>query len=218
MGMSNNENQREKMVREQIERRGITDPNVLAAFRRVPRHLFVPEVMRHRAYEDSPLPIGEGQTISQPYTVAAMTEALELNGSEVVLEVGTGSGYQTAILAELAEWVYSVERRRELSARARKTLTELGYDNLALRVGDGTLGWRENGPYDAIIVTAGGPEIPKPLVEQLQEGGRLVIPVGGPDTQSLIRGEKRGGRLETRELGAYRFVELIGAFGHKGSG
>ena len=215
MGISNNGNQREKMVRDQLERRGISDPDVLAAFRRVPRHLFVPEVMRHRAYEDCPLPIGEGQTISQPYTVAAMTEALELSGSEVVLEIGTGSGYQTAILAELAEWVYSVERLRELSGRARKTLEELGYDNFALRVGDGTLGWRENGPYDAIIVTAGGPEIPKPLIEQLKEGGRLVIPVGDLNTQALILGEKRDGRLVTRELGAYRFVELIGAFGHK---
>ena len=215
MGMSNIANQREKMVRDQLERRDVADPKVLAAFRRVPRHLFVPEVMRHRAYEDSPLPIGEGQTISQPYTVAAMTEALELSGSEVVLEIGTGSGYQTAILAELSEWVYSVERLRELSARARRTLDELGYENVALRVADGTLGWRENGPYDAIIVTAGGPEIPKPLVEQLKEGGRLVIPVGDLNVQSLMLGEKRDGRLVTRELGAYRFVELIGAFGHK---
>ena len=215
MGMSNIANQREKMVRDQLERRDVADPKVLAAFRRVPRHLFVPEVMRHRAYEDSPLPIGEGQTISQPYTVAAMTEALELSGSEVVLEIGTGSGYQTAILAELSEWVYSVERLRELSARARRTLDELGYENVALRVADGTLGWRENGPYDAIIVPAGGPEIPKPLVEQLKEGCRLVIPVGDLNVQSLMLGEKRDGRLVTRELGAYRFVELIGAFGHK---
>ena len=215
MGMSNIANQREKMVRDQLVRRDVADPKVLAAFRRVPRHLIVPEVMRHRAYEDSPLPIGEGQTISQPYTVAAMTEALELSGSEVVLEIGTGSGYQTAILAELSEWVYSVERLRELSARARRTLDELGYENVALRVADGTLGWRENGPYDAIIVTAGGPEIPKPLVEQLKEGCRLVIPVGDLNVQSLMLGEKRDGRLVTRELGAYRFVELIGAFGHK---
>jgi len=147
--------------------------------------------------------------------VAAMTEALELSGSEVVLEVGTGSGYQTAILAELAEWVYSVERLRELSSRARKALDELGYHNVALRVGDGTLGWREYAPFDAIIVTAGGPEVPRPLIEQLKEGGRLVMPVGNQDTQSLTVGEKREGRLVTRQLGAYRFVDLIGAFGHK---
>lgn len=213
--MNNQVNARDKMVREQIERRGVSDPEVLAAFRRVPRHLFVPEVMRHRAHEDAPLPIGEGQTISQPFTVAAMTEALELSGSEVVLEVGTGSGYQTAILAELAEWVYSVERLRELSSRARKTLDELGYDNVALRVGDGTLGWREYAPFDAIIVTAGGPEVPRPLIEQLKEGGRLVMPIGNQESQTLTVGEKREGRLVTRQLGAYRFVDLIGAFGHK---
>ena len=216
MGVSH-AGQRERMVREQIERRGIADPEALAAFRRVPRHLFVPEAMRHRAYDDCPLPIGEGQTISQPYTVAAMTEALELTGSEVVLEIGTGSGYQTAVLAELCEWVYSVERLRELSGRARKALDELGCTNVALRVGDGTLGWREFAPYDAIIVTAGGPEVPKPLIEQLKEGGKLVMPVGDLTVQSLLRGEKTEGRLATRELGAYRFVELIGAFGHKAS-
>jgi protein-L-isoaspartate(D-aspartate) O-methyltransferase len=216
MEVNNYLGQREKMVRVQIEARGIKDERVLAAMRRVPRHLFVPESMRHRAYEDSPLPIGQTQTISQPYTVAAMTEALGLEGGEVVLEIGTGSGYQTAVLAELCEWVYSIERLRDLAALARKTLEELKYDNVAIRVGDGTLGWRERGPFDAILVTAGAPEIPKPLTEQLKEGGRLVIPVGGAEGQTLMLGTMEDGRLETEGLGPYRFVDLIGAYGWKG--
>jgi protein-L-isoaspartate(D-aspartate) O-methyltransferase len=207
--------QRERMVRTQMERRDIRDPRVLAAFRKVPRHLFIPEGIRSRAYEDTPLPIGQGQTISQPYTVARMTEALELTGKEIVLEVGTGSGYQAAILAELAEWVYSVERLRDLSHQARKLLDALGYHNVALRVGDGTLGWPEHGPYDGVIVTAGSPEIPRPLVEQLKEGGRLVIPVGDVHTQNMIVGVKVGGKLETTDLGPYRFVELVGEHGWK---
>ena len=216
MEVNNYLGRREKMVRVQLEARGIRDERVLAAMRRVPRHLFVPESMRHRAYEDSPLPIGQTQTISQPYTVAAMTEALGLEGGEVVLEVGTGSGYQTAVLAELCEWVYSIERLRDLAALARKTLEELKYDNVAIRVGDGTLGWRERGPFDAILVTAGAPEIPKPLTEQLKEGGRLVIPVGGAEGQTLMLGRMEDGRLETEGLGPYRFVDLIGAYGWKG--
>jgi len=203
------------MVRTQIEKRGIKDPRVLAAFRKVPRHLFMPEGIRSRAYEDSPLPIGHGQTISQPYTVARMTEALALTGKEVALEIGTGSGYQTAILCELCDWVYSVERVRSLAMGARKILDELGYHNVAVMVGDGTLGWKERAPYDAIIVTAGAPEIPHPLVEQLKEGGRLVIPVGDQFTQSMVRGEKKDGEFKTRDLGAYRFVELIGTYGWK---
>ena len=207
--------QREKMVRTQIESRGIRDPRVLAAFRKAPRHLFIPEGMRSRAYEDCPLPIGQGQTISQPYTVARMTEALCLQGKELVLEIGTGSGYQAAILAELAEWVYSVERIRDLAASARKILDELGYHNVAITVGDGTLGWKEHAPYDAIIVTAGSPDIPKPLVAQLKQGGRLVIPVGDVYSQELILGIKEGEELATKDLGAYRFVELIGAHGWK---
>lgn len=207
--------QREKMVRTQLEARGIKDPRALAAFRKVPRHLFIPEGMRSRAYDDSPLPIGQGQTISQPYTVARMTEALQLAGREIVLEIGAGSGYQTAILAELASWVYSVERLRDLAQSARQLLDQLEYHNVAINVGDGTFGWKEHGPYDAVIVTAGAPEIPKPLISQLKEGGRLVIPVGDQYTQNLILGVKKGDGLETEDLGAYRFVELIGTYGWK---
>jgi protein-L-isoaspartate(D-aspartate) O-methyltransferase len=204
---------REKMVRTQIEKRGIKDPRVLEAFRKAPRHLFMPEGLRTRAYEDGPLPIGQGQTISQPYTVARMTEALELTGKEIVLEIGTGSGYQAAILAELAEWVYSVERIRDLAMGARKILDELKYHNVAIHVSDGTLGWRDHAPYDRVIVTAGAPEIPRPLVEQLKEGGIMVIPVGDTHTQNMIVGVKKGGKLETTDIGPYRFVELIGTHG-----
>jgi len=208
---------REKMVKNQLEKRGIKDPRVLAAFRKVPRHLFIPEGMRNRAYEDCPLPIGHGQTISQPYTVARMTEALELTGSEIVLEIGAGSGYQAAILAELCEWVYTVERVRDLALKAREILDKLGCHNVAVRTGDGTLGWREHAPYDKVIVTAGAPEIPRPLVEQLKEGGSMVIPIGSQHTQNMILGIKKGGKLVTKDLGAFRFVELIGKHGwHNG--
>lgn len=215
MDLNDQAGQREKMVRTQLEARLIRDPRVLAAFRKVPRHYFLPEGMRNRAYDDTPLPIGHGQTISQPYTVARMTEALGLTGNEVVLEIGTGSGYQTAILAELAAWVYSVERIRELALSARNLLDELGYENVAINVADGTFGWKDHAPYDAIIVTAGAPDIPKPLIVQLKEGGRLVIPVGDLATQNLILGAKKGDQLLTEDLGAYRFVELIGAHGWK---
>ena len=170
---------RERMVADQLRARGITDPRVLTAMGRVPRHRFVEEALAARAYGDYPLPIGEKQTISQPYMVALMTQALELVGGERVLEVGTGSGYQTAILAELAAKVYSVERIRSLADRARAILEELGYYNVLIRVGDGTLGWREEAPFDAVLVTAAAPEVPAPLVEHVKPGGRLVIPVGG---------------------------------------
>ncbi len=206
---------REKMVREQIERRGVKDPRVLAAFRKVQRHLFMPDGIRTRAYEDTPLPIGDGQTISQPYTVARMTELLQLTGKEVVLEIGTGSGYQSAILAVLADWVYSVERVRGLSSSARRLLDELGYHNVATKVGDGTMGWIEFAPYDAVIVTAGGPRAPQPLVEQLKEGGRMVVPVGDKHTQRMIVGVKTGDQLKTRDEGPYRFVDLVGEHGWK---
>ena len=206
---------REKMVREQLEKRGIKDERVLKAFRAVPRHEFMPEAIQHQAYEDTPLPIGDGQTISQPYTVARMTELLELTPSHIVLEIGTGSGYQAAVLAEIAEWVYSVERHRDLAQKAREALDRTGYHNVAVRVGDGTLGWREHAPYDAVIITAGAPEIPRPLVEQLKDGGRLVAPVGDKFTQHMILGVKKGGQLETKDVGAYRFVELIGKHGWK---
>ncbi len=203
-----------RMVKDQIERRGIKDRRVIEAMIKVPRHLFVDESMRARAYVDSPLPIGEGQTISQPYIVALMTEALELTGKEKVLEIGTGSGYQLAILAELADEVYSVERIPSLAARAEKLLLGMGYKNIFVRVGDGTLGWSEKAPFDAIIVTAAAPDVPNSLKEQLAEGGRLVIPVGGEYTQSLLKVTKVGyNKFHTEDLGGVRFVKLIGKQG-----
>ena len=207
------EGRREKMVRTQIEARGVADPGVLRAMRKIPRHLFLPEAFREQAYDDCPLPIGQKQTISQPYTVAVMSEALALSGKERVLEIGTGSGYQTAILAELAEWVYSVERIPDLARTAREILDRLGYDNVAIRVSDGTRGWKSEAPFDAIIVTAGSPKVPEPLKEQLKEAGRLVIPVGDPFTQNMTRVTRRGNDYHTENLGAYRFVELIGEHG-----
>ncbi len=204
---------RERMVETQIAARGIKDPRVLAAMRKVPRHLFVDEALRDQAYGDYPLPIGEGQTISQPYIVALMTEALELKGPEKVLEVGTGSGYQAAILAELARWVYSIERYPSLAHRAKRILEKLGYNNVIIKVGDGTKGWPEAAPFDAIIVTAAGPKIPEPLIEQLKDGGRLVMPVGDEWSQYLIKVTKKGDRLIKENLGAVRFVKLVGEYG-----
>jgi protein-L-isoaspartate(D-aspartate) O-methyltransferase len=206
---------RRRMVREQIEARGVRDPAVLKAMEKVPRHLFIPEAMLDQAYEDSPLPIGSKQTISPPYTVAFMTEALELAGNEKVLEIGTGSGYQTAILAELSKEVYSLERIPELAELASKRLAELGYKNVRVRTADGTLGWPEAGPFPAIIVTAGAPEIPEPLLEQLEDRGRLVIPVGDKHSQTMIRVRKRGRETVRESLGPFRFVELIGEHGHR---
>jgi len=207
------EGRREKMVRTQIEARGVADPAVLRAIRKIPRHRFLPAAFQDQAYDDCPLPIGHKQTISQPYTVAVMTEALGLTGRERVLEIGTGSGYQSAILAELAEWVYSIERIPELAKSARELLDELGYDNVAIRVGDGTRGWKSEAPFDRIIVTAGAPQVPEPLLQQLGEGGRLVIPVGDPYTQTMTRVTRRGSEFQHESLGAYRFVELIGEYG-----
>lgn len=185
---------RERMVETQIKARGIKDERVIQAMLKVPRHLFVEEALRDQAYGDFPLPIGEGQTISQPYIVALMTSALELKGPERVLEIGTGSGYQTAILAELVIWVYSIEKYPTLQERAKKILLkELGYKNITFKIGDGTLGWKEASPFDAIIVTAASPQIPLPLIEQLKEGGRIVIPVGDEFSQMLIKGVKKGG-------------------------
>jgi len=206
---------RERMVETQIKARGIKDERVLKAMLKVSRHLFVDEALRDQAYGDFPLPIGEGQTISQPYIVALMTEALELKGNERVLEIGTGSGYQTAILAELALWVYTIERFPTLLERAKKVLNELGYKNISFKLDDGTLGWKEAAPFDAIIVTAASPDIPPPLVEQLAEGGRIVIPVGDEFSQTLIKGVKRGGKLHTKALEPVRFVKLVGAYGFK---
>ncbi len=206
---------RERMVQNQIASRGIKDSRVLEAMRKIPRHLFVEEALKDQAYGDYPLPIGDGQTISQPYIVALMTEALELKGPEKVLEVGTGSGYQAAILAELARWVYSIERYTSLAHRARRLLERLGYHNVIIKVGDGTRGWPEFAPFDAIIVTAAGPDIPEPLIDQLADGGRLVIPVGNEWSQYLIKVVKKGRKIHKENLGAVRFVRLVGEYGFK---
>lgn len=210
---------RKKMVESQLAPRGIKDPRVLEAMRKVPRHLFVQETQRGSAYEDYPLPIGEGQTISQPYMVALMTEALNLSGEESVLEIGTGSGYQTAVLAELACKVYSVERIPSLAGQARKTLDSLGYKNVLVRLSDGTLGWPEYAPFDRIIVTAGAPSIPEPLLEQLVEDGILVVPVGSSLSQELIQLTRyRDGSIRKRKLGGCVFVRLVGKHGWEANG
>jgi protein-L-isoaspartate(D-aspartate) O-methyltransferase len=206
----------EKMVSTQIEVRGIHDQRVLEAMRKVPRHLFVSEALQDQAFGDFPLPIGEGQTISQPFIVAEMTQALDLTQNDRVLEIGTGSGYQTAILAELAYRVYTIERVRKLFIGARKILDQLHYHNVVAKCSDGTLGWAEESPFDAIIVTAGAPEVPGTLVEQLQEGGRLVIPVGGRLSQTLLKIERREDGIRKTNLGGCRFVKLIGNHGWKG--
>ena len=204
---------RVKMVEEQIISREIKDPRVIAAMKKVPRHLFVEEALQSQAYSDHPLPIGEKQTISQPYMVALMTEALQLTGKERVLEIGAGSGYQTAILAELAERVFSIERIRPLAIRARQLIYELGYFNVEIKIFDGTYGWAEEGPFDAIMVTAGGPDIPQPLLDQLTMGGRLVIPVGDAFVQDLIRITKTKDGIKKEDFGGCRFVKLIGKYG-----
>jgi protein-L-isoaspartate(D-aspartate) O-methyltransferase len=202
-----------KMVEEQIISRGISDSRVIAAMKKVPRHLFVEEALQSQGYSDHPLPIGEKQTISQPYMVALMTEALQLTGKEKVLEIGAGSGYQTAILAELGKKVFSIERIRSLAIRARKLLYELEYFNIEIKIFDGTYGWVEEGPFDAIIVTAGAPDIPQPLIDQLTIGGRLVIPVGDAFVQDLIRVIKTAEGVKKEDLGGCRFVKLIGKYG-----
>jgi protein-L-isoaspartate(D-aspartate) O-methyltransferase len=204
---------REKMVSTQIEARGIHDYRVLEAMRGVPRHLFVGEALQDQAYGDFPLPIGEGQTISQPYIVAEMTQALELTKDDRVLEIGTGSGYQTAILAELAFRVYTIERVRELFIKARKLLDQLGYHNVIAKCSDGTLGWPDESPFDAIIVTAGAPEVPDKLVQQLTISGRMVIPVGDRFSQTLLRIRREEDGIQDTSLGGCRFVKLIGEHG-----
>jgi len=202
-----------KMVEEQIVERGIKDDKLIAAMKKIPRHLFVEEALQNQAYSDHPLPIGEKQTISQPYMVALMTEALLLTGKEKGLEIGTGSGYQTAILTELSEKVFSVERIRSLAIRARKLLYELGYFNVEIKIFDGTFGWMEESPFDAIMVTAGSPDIPQPLIDQLSIGGRLVIPVGDALVQDLFRVTKTEEGVKKEDLGGCRFVKLIGKYG-----
>jgi len=203
------EAERRNMVDQQILNRGIRSPRVLDAMKNVPRHRFVPEQYRHMAYSDRPLPIGHEQTISQPYIVALMTDYLNLKEGEKVLEIGTGSGYQAAVLAEMVDQVYSVEIVTELAQRARKTLSDLGYDNVHIRTGDGYKGWAEHGPYDAIIVTASPTDVPPPLKEQLAEGGRMVIPVGGPVFQKLVLLRKIDGKVRQTDVTSVRFVPMI---------
>ena len=206
---------RQKMVQTQLIPRGINDPAVLMAMGKVPRDRFVEEALAGEAYNDHPLPIGHKQTISQPYIVALMTEALRLTEEEKTLEIGTGSGYQTAVLAELSRKVYTVERIRALMVNARQILQELGYTNILFKAFDGTLGWKEYAPYDAIIVTAGSPEIPQPLLDQLAEGGRLIIPVGNRYGQDLIKVTNQKGTFIKTNLGGCRFVDLVGIHGWK---
>lgn len=204
---------RRRMVEHQIEARGIRDRRVLSALREIPRHVFVPAAFESAAYDDRPLPIGQGQTISQPYIVALMTELLELSPEDRVLEIGTGSGYQAAILASLAGEVVSIERLPGISKTAGENLARLGIGNVTLVTGDGTNGWPDRAPYDAIIITAATPKVPEPLIDQLAEGGRLVAPVGSIDVQTLVKLVKRDGRIIPAEYGGVCFVPLIGDHG-----
>lgn len=208
--------QRMRMVDTQIRARGVKDVHLLKVMQTIPRHLFVEEAMMDQAYNDNPLPIGEKQTISQPYIVALMTEALSLTGKEKVLEIGTGSGYQTVILAQLADRVFSIERIASLACRARKMFDYLKAFNVAIRVGDGTYGWKEEAPFDAILVTAGALKVPSLLVAQLSLGGRLVIPVGSRSTQTLLKVTRLSEDIhdiKKEDLGGCRFVDLIGEHG-----
>jgi len=205
-----------KMVDTQIRSRGIINPAVLSAMERIPRHIFVDDGLMEQAYQDNPLPIGESQTISQPYIVALMTQALDISAKDRVLEIGTGSGYQAAVLAEIGGHVFSVERISSLASKARKCLDALGYFNVAIKVGDGTYGWKDEAPFDAIIVTAGAPSCPHHLVGQLRVGGRMVIPIGERRSQTLYKYTRLSDDpldLKTENLGLCRFVDLIGEYG-----
>jgi protein-L-isoaspartate(D-aspartate) O-methyltransferase len=204
------------MVESQIAPRGVRDPRVLAAMREVPRHLFVPDSQKFAAYQDRPLPIGSGQTISQPYIVALMTALLEPAAGDTVLEIGAGSGYQAAVLGRLVARVITLERLPEIATSARERLHRLGITNVEVEVGDGTKGFPARAPYQGILITAATPEVPEPLLDQLAEGGRLVAPVGGRDVQELIRVLKHGGQVVREFHGAVCFVPLIGEFGWKG--
>jgi protein-L-isoaspartate(D-aspartate) O-methyltransferase len=211
-GSSRFARERERMVEEQLVARGVTDARVIEVMRRLPRHLFVDEALRDRAYGDHPLPIGEGQTISQPFIVGRMTELLRLSGREKVLEVGSGCGYQAAVLAELVERVCTIERLPRLAARARETLEGLGYRNVWVRAANGTLGWPDQAPFDRILVAAGGPAVPPPLFEQLAEGGRMVIPVGDAANQVLqVIDKVQGTKRVTADSGCV-FVKLVGKY------
>lgn len=208
--------QRIKMVDSQIRSRGVGDERLLKVIEMIPRHLFVDEGLINQAYNDNPLPIGERQTISQPYIVALMTEALELKGDEKVLEIGTGCGYQSAVLSKLVDRVFSIERIASLASRARTLLDSLGCFNVLIRVGDGTYGWKEESPFDAIIITAGAPDVPRPFLEQLAVGGRLVVPVGSQQSQTLLKLTRLSEDLEDikkEDLGGCRFVNLVGEHG-----
>jgi protein-L-isoaspartate(D-aspartate) O-methyltransferase len=204
---------REKMVQEQLVARGIAQRRVLEAMRKIPRHFFVDAGLISRAYDDCALPIGDKQTLSQPYMAARMIEALDLRGEEKLLEIGTGSGYQTAVLAEICFNVFSVEKIRNLARKAREVLDKLEYHNIAIHVGDGTIGWSEHAPYDAIIVAAGAPELPRPLLDQLSVGGRLVLPVGSEQNQVLVRITRTASGFTDEQLGDCKFVKLWGKYG-----
>jgi len=209
------EKSRTRMIEEQLLPRGIEDPAVLHAMEMVPRHLFVAPALHAQAYGDFPLPIGHGQTISQPCVVALMTQLLQLSGQEKVLEIGTGCGYQSAILAALCQRVYTVERLKPLLARARRTFDQLQIYNIMSKVADGTEGWPENAPFEAIMVTAAGPQIPQPLVDQLADPGVMVLPVGDREGQTLMVVKKKGGVVTTTAVESVRFVKLVGAHGWK---
>jgi len=211
----NYDKERGRMLEEQIILRGVKDERVLAAMRKVPRHEFLPEAIRGMAYQDSALPLGEAQTMSQPYMVALMSELLELKGAERVLEIGTGSGYQAAVLAELCGKVYTVERIKLLADRARTALDRLGYRTVAIKVYDGTYGWKDMAPFDAIMVTAGAPDVPAPLIEQLKEGGRMVVPVGERYGQVLMKVTRTAQGPVTERNIPCTFVPLIGSHGWK---
>lgn len=204
---------RKRMVQEQLVARGITNQRVLDAFKKVERHNFIPQDLRTSAYADFPIPIGEGQTISQPYIVALMTECLDLKGQEKVLEIGTGSGYQTAILAELAKEIYSIERLPDLSKRAQETLRAAGYSNIHFKVGDGTLGWTEEGPFDRVIIAAASPRIPLPLNEQMKEDAKMILPLGESLGQTLTLVQNINGKLEITSICGCVFVPLVGKYG-----
>ncbi|MEW6170305.1 MAG: protein-L-isoaspartate(D-aspartate) O-methyltransferase [Candidatus Omnitrophota bacterium] len=206
---------RERMVNEQLIRRGIKDEQVLSAFKKIERHKFVPSILKAQSYDDCPLSIGEGQTISQPYIVAYMIESLNLKPQEEILEIGTGSGYQTALLSCLVKQVYSIERSKVLAERAQKLLESLNFTNIKIIIGDGTKGLLEFSPFDAIIVSAAAPNVPHTLIEQLRDGGRMIIPVGERFSQVLIRTTKIKDKIKQEQLGSCVFVPLIGEFGWK---
>ncbi|MFP4548322.1 MAG: protein-L-isoaspartate(D-aspartate) O-methyltransferase [Fidelibacterota bacterium] len=207
--------QRKQMVEEQIKKRGIKDPKILAAFRKVPRHHFVPDHLQHLAYKDRPLPIGDGQTISQPYIVAYMTAILDVSETDKVLEIGTGSGYQAAILAELCDSVFTMEINQKLGARAKKLLRKMDYNTIQVKIGDGYQGWPEYAPFDAIIVTCSPSEIPEPLKNQLAEGGRIIIPVGRSSYQYLVYLTKINNQIKEKKVLPVMFVPMVDSTGSK---